>query len=69
MFPRDFPLLLGLLSATLLSLERPGVGAVTPDSDGRLARKFFATEFACRASKSLKPGSAGEGHVEQTRLG
>ena len=40
MFPRDFPLLLGLLSAPLLSPERPGVGVVTPDSDSRLARKF-----------------------------
>ena len=64
MFPRDFPLLLGLLSAPLLSPERPGVGVVTPESDGRLARKLSATEFARRASKRLKPGSAGEGHVE-----
>jgi hypothetical protein len=41
MFPRDFLLLLGLLSATLLSPERPGAGLVTPDSEGRLARKFL----------------------------
>jgi hypothetical protein len=41
MFPRDFPLLPGLLSATLLSPERLGVGVVTPDSDARLARKFL----------------------------
>ena len=41
MFPRDFPLLLGLLSAPLLSPERPGVGVVTPESDSRLARKLL----------------------------
>ncbi len=41
MFSRDFPLHLGLLSAPLLSPERPGVGVVTPEPDGRLARNFL----------------------------
>jgi hypothetical protein len=46
MFPRDFPLLPGLLSAPLLSPERPGVGVVTPDSDSTLARKFLLPNSA-----------------------
>ena len=64
MFPRDFPLLLGLLSATLLSPERPGVGGSNAGFGRQAGEKVFATEFARRASKRLKPGSVGEGHVE-----
>jgi hypothetical protein len=64
MFPRDFPLLLGLLSATLLSPERPGVGGTNAGLGQQAGEKVFATESARRASKCLKPGIAGEGHVE-----
>jgi len=43
MFARDIPLLMGLLSAPLPSLERPGLAGnvpAMPRMDSKLARKF-----------------------------
>jgi hypothetical protein len=46
MFARDIPLLMGLLSAPLPSLERPGLAwpgnfPAMPEMDSKLARKFM----------------------------
>jgi hypothetical protein len=46
MFARDIPLLMGLLSAPLPSLERPGLAGpgnfpAMPEMDSKLARKFM----------------------------
>lgn len=65
MFYRDFPLHPGLLSAPLLSPEQDGVaGGGNAGHGSQAGGKLFATEFARRASKFLKPGKWGEGHVE-----